>query len=212
MAIVDIIGFRHGETDLNKAGILQGAGVNIDLNENGEQQADELALIITELCDAYDGIHGLSSDLIRAFNTWKKVHNKFPEHLITKLKSFEVTQALRERNFGPLEGGSKDIFSSHEGYAAYRKLKTVLERQKFSIGPGIESDLDVVMRMRNEVNKVIELHKDNPGREVLLLSTHGNTWRTTLSAIFNNVDYPPLKNCEHVIVSVNQWQQMLVAE
>ncbi len=212
MAIVDIIGFRHGETDFNKAGILQGAGVNIDLNQDGERQADDLAEVITDLCKSYDGIHGLTSDLIRAHNTWNRVCNKLPEAARAKLRTFAITPALRERNFGPLEGGTKEVFGSHTGYLAYRKLSTVLERQKFSIGTGIETDFDIVRRVKNEVNRVIDLHKNQPGMEVLLLSTHGNTFRTILSAIFNNVDYPPLKNCECVKVSLQQWNQMIFEE
>ena len=31
---------RHGETDLNKAGIVQGRGMNTDLNETGRKQAE----------------------------------------------------------------------------------------------------------------------------------------------------------------------------
>lgn len=212
MAIVDIIGFRHGETDHNKVGILQGASVNIDLNPEGVRQAEELAEFITELCSRYDGIHGLTSDLIRAHHTWNRVYNKLPESIRVKLKTFEITPALRERNFGPLEGGTKEVFGSHTGYLAYTKLSTVLERQKFSIGAGIETDFDIVKRVRNTVNRIVDLHKDQPGAEVLLMSTHGNTFRTILSAIFNNIDYPPLKNCACVKVSIQQWNQMIFEE
>ena len=37
--IREIFLVRHGETDFNKAGIVQGRGVNSSINENGQLQA-----------------------------------------------------------------------------------------------------------------------------------------------------------------------------
>ena len=41
--------FRHGQTDGNVRNIVQGAGVDIELNETGRRQAERLALSLIHI-------------------------------------------------------------------------------------------------------------------------------------------------------------------
>lgn len=83
---------RHGETDWNKEGKLQGQ-VDIDLNKTGQRQARLLAKKFRVL--HFDAI--FSSDLLRAKQTAEILAL---EHKL----AVDTTKVLRERNFGRLEG------------------------------------------------------------------------------------------------------------
>lgn len=206
MAIVDIIGFRHGETDGNLNNILQGCSVDYDLNDNGRSQAGNLALELNPLVADYDGIIMISSDLLRAQNTGLKVYNSLPRD---KKRGFSTHLELRERNYGSFEGRHKHLVRETVGSKQYWELTTVRERLHVAIANDVETDHDLLTRVRNLINTVIQLREHISEREVLLVSSHGNTLRTILTAIFDNADYPPLSNCAHVKFSVEAWKRMI---
>lgn len=91
---------RHGETDANKLGILQGQQ-NTPLNGKGLSQAKSLAAACQ--CLPINSIY--SSDLLRASSTAKLIAQ--PHHLIPKF-----TPLLRELSFGSLEGQPFKLMSS----------------------------------------------------------------------------------------------------
>jgi broad specificity phosphatase PhoE len=87
---------RHGETEENKKGILQGHKDG-KLSEEGIQQAEKLAIRLKD--EKIDHIY--SSDLGRAFDTAKiiaRYHKDVP---------LELSIDLRERSFGSFDGKSK---------------------------------------------------------------------------------------------------------
>ena len=114
MAIVDILAFRHGETDGNASGLLQGCSMNLDLNPKGNLQAEKLGETLNEICDGYEGIHIVTSDLIRAKNTMSTAHQRLSASVRERIRSYEVSVHLRERSFGSLEGLSTKIFADHD--------------------------------------------------------------------------------------------------
>ena len=65
MTLTHLFLVRHGETDYNRKGIVQGRGVDTPLNEKGLQQAQALARRMTD--EAIDAVH--SSPLTRALQT-----------------------------------------------------------------------------------------------------------------------------------------------
>lgn len=211
MAIIDISAFRHGETDGNASGVLQGCSMNLDLNAKGNLQAEELGEKLNTICSVYQGIHVVTSDLVRAANTMRIAHSKLSSGVRAKIRSYEISTALRERNFGRLEGLSTKIFAQHEGYLRYKELDTPAERQRFSIADDVESDLAVITRVRNLVGKIINQQASNTDRELLILSTHGNTLRTLLIAVLHQLEHRSLVNCEHVRFSLKEWEDMFVA-
>lgn len=83
---------RHGQTDYNREGRLQGQ-VDIPLNENGIEQAESLAAAVAE--NPPDVI--VASPLVRALDTAR---------IISAGTSLEVTtdEAFLERSFGQWEG------------------------------------------------------------------------------------------------------------
>ncbi|KAF8643851.1 hypothetical protein AX16_008868 [Volvariella volvacea WC 439] len=93
---------RHGETDANKSGIIQGQ-LDTPLNEHGKKQARQVtdALRTIPFGKAY------TSDLQRAADTAACILRHHPE----LLNSLEKTQALRERLMGDLQGKHISEFS-----------------------------------------------------------------------------------------------------
>lgn len=85
--------FRHGETDYNKEGILQGCGIDSTLNKKGLLQAEELAsgLVGKDLEVIF------SSPLKRAVKTAKAVTNRLGIDLF-------LVDDLKEGCFGVAEG------------------------------------------------------------------------------------------------------------
>lgn len=208
MAIEDIVGFRHGRTRGNAENILQGCSIDYDLDEVGREEVSVLAPKIAAICSRYDGVHLVTSDLKRAVDTLDIVRAQIPGDLI---RSHQTHPALRERNYGSFEGKPKEKVRESRGHQAYWQLATVAERQRVQLADDVETDLQVVLRVRDLVNQIIVARKDTIKKELLVISTHGNTLRTVLSAIFNNPDYPPFKNAEHVLFSAADWNRMIIA-
>ena len=92
---------RHGQTDWNRAGKIQGT-TDIPLNETGRQQAEQLATVLKERSGypaetRIDAVY--ASPLARAFQTAEILakEGKLPLRRLT---------GLRERDFGCWEGKS----------------------------------------------------------------------------------------------------------
>lgn len=90
---LDIVYVRHGETDYNKAGKIQGGRVDNPLNATGKKQAEAVAEKLKN--ESFDLI--LTSDLSRAKATAKVISL---HHKKTKVI---VEEDLRERDFGKWE-------------------------------------------------------------------------------------------------------------
>jgi len=87
-----VLAIRHGETDWNVDGRIQGQ-LDIPLNPTGQWQAHRLALAVAD-----EGIHAVySSDLLRAHETAQSVARGAGRTIVTDT-------GLRERGFGVFEG------------------------------------------------------------------------------------------------------------
>lgn len=87
---------RHGETEANVVGLVQGQGVDSSINKKGRAQSEKIG---RRLCDEkFDLI--LSSDLKRAHQTCEIILEK--NRLSGKSIVFDLL--LRERCFGVMEG------------------------------------------------------------------------------------------------------------
>lgn len=140
---------RHGETDYNLNSIIQGQGVNTNLNKTGLDQAKDLAYKLKEI--KFDII--FTSDLLRAKQTTEE---------ISKYQSCKILEekALRERNFGIYEGKVNTLYKN-------QIKKTSLDMWEFSPEGG-ESYLDVTKRVKPFIDNLLTLNYDN-----VLLSAHG---------------------------------------
>lgn len=175
---------RHGETDWNKERKLQGQ-TDIDLNETGIKQAEELAKVLQD-------IHfdlAFSSDLIRAKRT---------AEIITREKKLyiETAKALRERSFAHLEGSSNDIF------LAYLRLMHGLskeERQKHRLAEGIENDEEMTTRLITFLREVAITHPE----KTILITSHSGLLRLFLIHLgyytYNELANKKMKNGAYIV-------------
>lgn len=116
---------RHGETEENVAGILQGH-LPGTLSARGIDQAEKVALRLQD--EKIDCIY--ASDLARAADTAKAIAKYHPNIKI------EFTEALRERNLGEIQGRKKrelgwdrkDIEANLAALAGGETLEAVYKR------------------------------------------------------------------------------------
>ena len=144
---------RHGQTDWNLAGRIQGQRP-VPLNEEGRKQAELLARFFARFPLAAVW----SSDLPRAVETAERI--AAPHGL-----AVHTTPALRERNFGPLEGLAGDEIEAFLAGEGVRHLHEV---------PGVEDDAALLGRILPVLAEAREI-----GGEVVLV-THGGALRTLL--------------------------------
>lgn len=155
---------RHGETDFNLKRIVQGGGIDADLNETGIEQGK------------------------RFYNSWSKhpfkgIYVSGLKRTYQTLASFDTgkytIQALPEFNemgWGELEGKPFDPVN-HQKFLDMNEAwsKGSLD-EKF---PGGESPKEVWQRVRRGLDKVLHA---NPDGDVLICS-HGRTLRIMLSMV-----------------------------
>lgn len=160
---------RHGETDNNKQGIIQGAKVDAPLNSTGIKQAKAAA----QKLKAVPFAAAFSSQAVRARKT---------AEIISLEHKLAVTSQhlLRERGFGKLEGKSETIYQT--------KLKKLLtqfedlpteEKFSFQFPLGIENLGDAVTRL---ITFLREISLAYAGKTVLVVS-HGALIRNFLIRI-----------------------------
>tara|TARA_R110002049_G_scaffold80045_2_gene203632 strand:- start:1624 stop:2178 length:555 start_codon:yes stop_codon:yes gene_type:complete len=143
---MNIVIFRHGQTDWNVEGRLQGS-TNIPLNNLGLSQAKELALRLSHI--SFDLI--VSSDLDRAMETAKSLL----EYQFCKV---EADKRLREIGLGDAEGLT---------ISEVKKKYNIDNFREFNF-PGREDTSSIGTR----VNQLIE-ELYNAGYEAVALSSHG---------------------------------------
>lgn len=93
MSKIHLFVARHGETEYNRTGKLQGRGIDAPLNELGESQAKQLADYLTN----YEATSIISSSLTRAWQTASFYEEKVD-------LSLQKNKDLDEMDFGDFEG------------------------------------------------------------------------------------------------------------
>lgn len=149
---------RHGETNYNKMGLLQGR-TDIPLNENGKKQALETQKELEGI--SFDLV--ISSPMIRAIET---------ASLIAPSKEVVIDHRLEERKLGEYEGKSKNIYDQ-ELYHDYFKNCT-------------EHGVEGIQQLVDRVNDFINELKRNYYDKTILLVTHG-TWINGLLYCFEPI-------------------------
>ena len=156
---------RHGETDWNRIGRLQGH-TDIPLNETGRAQAQALGDKLRDMQIAAVG----SSDLVRAHETAHIVARRLGvEHL-------HVDPDLRERAFGLFEGLTRTECGSR-----YPEEWTAWSQDSRSTPPGAEPHDVLSARALRAARRAAEVHARKKG--AVLLVSHGGTIRALLHAI-----------------------------
>lgn len=156
--------FRHGETDWNSEGRMQG-GTDIPLNENGRRQA--LALAEFFATNPIDGV--LSSDLVRAHETAKIAIAQRQVPIILEPR-------LRETNLGHAEGLTVPEFVAKFGHQILEDWKKIGPEHDHVRIPGGESKQEHRMRFVQGLEEF--LHSDAAQKwSTFGVATHGGSMR-----------------------------------
>lgn len=173
--IMSILLARHGETDWNIAGRVQGT-TDIPLNENGKKQAEFLYENLVEEKINLGKIY--SSYQKRALTTARIVGSKY--HV-----PVEVIQGLEELNLGLFEGHTWDEIlmlypSEHEKWEA---------NKRYTKAPRGESYQDLLNRFFIAYDQILEdAQLDIKAGHDILIVTHGAVIMSLLT-IKNNLDF-----------------------
>lgn len=145
---------RHGQTDWNVQGKLQGQ-LDIPLNACGQEQAQLTATTFSEIvCDAI-----YSSDLLRAKETAQAIANQ-------KQLQLNIDKGLRERHFGQYQGFTFEGIQKHSPEDAKRWQARDLD---FIPGVDGESLSKFSARVIQAVHAIAQKHM---GQNIILV-THG---------------------------------------
>ncbi|MCI5674600.1 MAG: histidine phosphatase family protein [Ezakiella sp.] len=159
---------RHGETDYNKEGRLQGQ-LDIDLNQNGIMQAEALKKSLSSL--SFDKIY--SSDLIRAKRT---------AEIIAGTRTIILDKRLREIDLGSWQGRTYDDLRAND------ELYNIFYSNPDLANNGDHEDYcDVIARMESFFNSI---DKD----EDAVVVSHGFIIFHYFKKYFS--DFRPIENCE----------------
>lgn len=153
---------RHGETDYNRKGLLQGRGIDASLNDTGKAQA----LALSEYLENYPADVLGSSTLKRAEETalyYGKVR-------ALGLKRYA---GLDEMDFGEFEG-----VPYQDAAEELKKISSAWKKGETGLKlPGGESPDEVFKRANESVMNLVETNGD----KTLVLVVHGRLIRIILS-------------------------------
>ena len=153
-----IVLVRHGQTDYNLEGRVQG-NIDIELNATGREQAAQCAIELPRFLDGRPVGAMVSSDLSRARDTAQAISDRLGI-------GFTEDPRLRERAFGEFEGLSREELETYrsEEYALWKAGIPPVEM-------GVEPKLDVARRM---VAAATEHAQDLEEDSTLVVVSHGS--------------------------------------
>lgn len=167
---------RHGETDYNRQGIIQGSGVNASLNDEGRLQALKF----------FHKYKDVRFDYVYT-STLKRTHETV-QHFINQGVTWRVRAELREIGWG-----------IHEGKVA--TSKTIAEYEDL-IGNWKNGNLDAKLEggesatsMVTRLNHFLDEIKKTDFKRALICS-HGRTLRC-LMCLINNDDMSEMEQYHH---------------
>lgn len=176
---MQLILIRHGETQENVDGIVQG-WFDSFLNDKGKQQAQAAADNFHESINAI-----YSSDLQRCLQTAEFFKRKNPGI------PFNKDERLRERNFGDAQNTHKDLHDWEVFWASEDKVSI----------PNAETLNEFASRVNDFLQELKKKHHNN---EKLLLITHGGTINRILDILNINNNYLAIKNCQSTFVDLTE--------
>ena len=148
---------RHGETDLNKQGIVQGSGVDASLNDFGRRQAKAFFDFYQK--EAFETV--ITSTLVRT-------HQTMEPFIETGLPWMQIPE-INEISWGSHEGKS----STPEMRKEYRRMVDSWKKGDFSanLGGG-ESAQDLADRLQVFIDHLLQRPEQK-----LLVCSHGRAMR-----------------------------------
>jgi probable phosphoglycerate mutase len=157
---------RHGQTNYNRMGIVQGGGIDSDLNETGRRQAQAFFEYYKDI--PFDKVY--TSGLKR---TWQSVQG-----FIDKGIPWETHPGLNEINWGHREGTK--ITPEEDAY--YYQVIDAWSKGDITLRiDGGESPQDV----QNRQKPALDLILSRPEESTILICMHGRAMRVFLSFMLN---------------------------
>ena len=162
--IKNIYLIRHGETDFNRQGVVQGSGVDSDLNALGEAQAEAFFQIYQHI--PFDKVY--TSALKRTHQSVKK--------FLEKNLTWEQHQGLNEISWGVREG---KIPNNRDNEYYKVLIDSWIEGKTDMPSEGGESPEDVILRQK----PVVDLILSRPEEKTVLVAMHGRAIRILLTLL-----------------------------
>lgn len=156
---------RHGETDWNKEGRIQGH-TDIPLNQKGRMQIEQTIKGLAGICPGIDLI--ICSPLLRARESAKIA----AENLNYPKDRIVVESMLIERRFGEAEGLT--AAEREEKYPNYHYSDISYHF------PGMESFEELIERARHVFKTIVDTYKD---KENILAVSHGAILAAIITAV-----------------------------
>jgi probable phosphoglycerate mutase len=170
---------RHGQTDFNKIGVVQGSGIDAPLNETGKKQADSFFKAYADV--PFDVVY--TSALKRTHQTVQGFIEAGIPHRIRK--------ELNEIHWGDREGKA---FTPEANKYYYDILADWAKGNITRSIEGGESPLDVTKRLIKVIPEIL-----NGPEETILICMHGRAMRVLLCLLLNYplrcMDYFVHDNC-----------------
>jgi probable phosphoglycerate mutase len=170
---------RHGETDFNKQGIVQGRGVNSDLNEIGLLQAAKF----------YKAYHHIEFDKIYT-STLKRTHQTVAK-FIDKNIPWQQLAGLDELDWGIYEGKLSSVTDRNDFAKLTKNWMNGNLEMKF---PNGENPIEVMQRQQEAMQTILS-EKEH---QSILICMHGRALRILLCHLLgkalNQMDTFPHSN------------------
>lgn len=156
---------RHGQTDFNLKGIVQGSGIDSSLNKTGKKQAQLF----------YERHKNIPFQLIITSQLKRTIETATPfiEHNIPHL----IFPEFNEINWGRLEG-KRPTIKNNQDFTDMLKLWASGEYE--SAIEGGETPLEVQKRMKVGIEKL-----KNVDAKTMLIVSHGRAMRILLCTMLN---------------------------
>ncbi|WKK78081.2 histidine phosphatase family protein [Marivirga salinae] len=164
--VKDIYIVRHGQTDYNLRGIVQGSGVDASLNDNGRKQAGEFFNAYGDF--PFDKLY--ISNLKRTYESVKG--------FIDKGLSYENLAGLNEISWGTREG---QLFTLEENKYYLAMLDRWKKGETSLPVEGGESPDQVAMRQLDAMKYIMSKEDE----QKVLICMHGRAMRILLAQLFN---------------------------
>ncbi len=157
---------RHGQTEFNRLGIVQGSGIDSDLNEVGQAQAASF----------YNKYKDVKFDKIYV-SALKRTHQSV-QSFIDKGIPFEIQAGLNEISWGDKEGK----VPNYQDDSYYKELIMGWQngQNDLEASGGGESPQQV----RNRQQTVLDIILSQNQEQTVLVAMHGRALRIILTTIF----------------------------
>ncbi len=157
---------RHGQTDFNKRGVVQGGGIDADLNDTGRKQAQAF-YEATDTLD-FDAIY--TSSLVRTQQTIQP--------FVDAGMPFTILAGLNEMNWGVHEGQEVNSESRSIFHSIIKKWRN----GEYDVAiEGGESPLQVQNRLKQAMTEIFSKEDE----ENVLICMHGRSMRILLATLLN---------------------------